>query len=158
MPTTKGNRLYVNLSASQTRRRLQSFGHGVKKIQSAGKNQAVVIHAATGQHLDELKLQFSDVAVSTNEEELSEPVQNLRHVGPSTAALLRDVGIKTIAELLQIGPLQAYQLVKRLHPKVSLRLLEALTAGLSELPWQDISAATRIGALEGRALKDTVPE
>ena len=151
MPTTKGKRLYVNLSASQTRRRLQSFGHGVKKVQSAGKNQAVVIHAATGKHLDELKLQFSDVAVSTSEDELSEPVQNLRHIGTPTAALLRNVGIKTVAELLQLGPLQAYQLVKQLHPEVSLRLLESLAAGLSDLPWHEISAATRIGALEGRA-------
>ena len=64
MTEPKGQKLYVNLSASQTRQRLRGFGHGVRKVQSGGKNRAVVIHTATGQHLEELKLLFSDVAVS----------------------------------------------------------------------------------------------
>ena len=55
MPAPKGFLLYVNLSASQTRRRLKGFGHGVRKIQSAGKNRAVVIHTAMGRHLEELR-------------------------------------------------------------------------------------------------------
>ena len=61
MADPKGSKLYVNLSASQTRKRLKGFGHGVRKIQSAGKNRAVVIHTATGQHLEELKTQLSNV-------------------------------------------------------------------------------------------------
>ncbi len=64
MADPKGQKLVVNLSASQTRKRLKGFGHGVRKIQSAGKNQAVVIHTATGQHLEELRAQFADVGVS----------------------------------------------------------------------------------------------
>jgi hypothetical protein len=64
MADPKGQKLFVNLSASQTRKRLKGFGHGVRKIQSAGKNQAVVIHTATGQHLEELRAQFADVGVS----------------------------------------------------------------------------------------------
>ena len=40
MPDFKGERIYVNLSASQARRRLKGFGHGVRKVQSAGRNQA----------------------------------------------------------------------------------------------------------------------
>lgn len=55
MPDPKGDRLIVNLGASQTRRRLKGYGHGVRKIHSAGKNQAVVIHTATGRYLQELK-------------------------------------------------------------------------------------------------------
>jgi hypothetical protein len=64
MADPKGRKLLVNLSASQTRKRLKGFGHGVRKIQSAGKNQAVVIHTATGQHLDELRAQFDDVGIA----------------------------------------------------------------------------------------------
>jgi DNA transformation protein and related proteins len=64
MADPKGDKLYVNLGASQTRRRLRGFGHGVRKIQTAGRNQAVVIHTATGRHLDELKAQFADVGWS----------------------------------------------------------------------------------------------
>ena len=70
MTGIKGYRLYVNLSASQVRRRLKGFGHGIRKIQSAGKNRAVIIHTATGQHLEELEAVFGDVKVSSSEEEL----------------------------------------------------------------------------------------
>lgn len=47
MADPKGTYLFVNLSASQTRKRLAGFGHGVRKIHSAGRNQAVIIHTAT---------------------------------------------------------------------------------------------------------------
>ena len=70
MTDVKGYRLYVNLSASQVRRRLKGFGHGVRKIQSVGKNRAVIIHTATGQHLEELEAVFGDVKVSSSEEDL----------------------------------------------------------------------------------------
>lgn len=61
MPDPKGDKLFVNLSAAQTRRRLKGFGHGVRKVHSAGRNQAVVIHTATDRHFDELKAKFDDV-------------------------------------------------------------------------------------------------
>jgi hypothetical protein len=64
----KGARLYVDLSASQVRRRLEKFGHGVRKVQSAGKGRAVVIHTATGQHLEELAVMLGDVKASASEE------------------------------------------------------------------------------------------
>ena len=59
MNEIKGDRLYVSVSAAEARRRLKRFGHGVRKIQSAGKNQAVIIHTATGQHLRELEAVFA---------------------------------------------------------------------------------------------------
>ena len=64
MADPKGDKLYVSLSASQVRRRLKGFGHGVRKIQSAGKNRAVVIHTATGRHLEELVAVLGDVEVN----------------------------------------------------------------------------------------------
>lgn len=70
MPDIKGHHLYVGLSASETRRRLKGFGHGVRKIQSAGKDRALIIHTATGQHLAELESVFSDVPVSDTEDGL----------------------------------------------------------------------------------------
>ena len=66
MAEIKGDRLYVNLGASQTRRRLHGHGFGVKKVQTVGRNQAVIIHTATGQHRDELHALFSDVISSEN--------------------------------------------------------------------------------------------
>lgn len=61
MNRLKGYRLYVQLSASQTRRRLRGHGFGVRKVQSAGRGQAVIIHTATGQHRRELEALFQDV-------------------------------------------------------------------------------------------------
>lgn len=72
MADPKGDKLYVDLPASQVKRRLKKFGHGVRKVQSAGKGRAVVIHTATGQHLEELMAVLGDVRVGASEEELQE--------------------------------------------------------------------------------------
>lgn len=75
MGEPKGYKLFVNLGASQTRRRLKSFGHGVRKIQTDGKDRAVVIHTATGRHLAELVSKFADVGSSTVSGELDRPLE-----------------------------------------------------------------------------------
>ena len=62
MADPKGDHLFVNVGPSQARRRLKGFGHGVKKIQSAGRNRAVVVHTAMGRHLKELEAKFADLA------------------------------------------------------------------------------------------------
>ncbi len=67
--TVKGHRLYVRLSASQVRKRLKGHGLGVRKIESAGKNRAAVIHTATGDHLRELQGLLEDVLEAENEED-----------------------------------------------------------------------------------------
>jgi len=143
MADPKGFHLYVNLSASQARRRLKRFGHGVRKIQSAGKNQAVVIHTATGRHLEELEAQFTDAGCSSRGQELSEPVANLRNLGPTSSEWLRDAGITTIADLERIGPALAYRLVKRHQPKASLNLLWAMAAGLADRDWRELTDAEK---------------
>jgi hypothetical protein len=61
MAAPQGTHLLVQLSATETRRRLKGFGHGVRKIQSAGRKQALIIHTATGRHLAELQSKFADV-------------------------------------------------------------------------------------------------
>jgi DNA transformation protein and related proteins len=65
MPDPKGDNLVVNLGASQTRRRLKGFGHGIRKVQAAGRGQAVIIHTATGRHLQELEAKFADVGFAS---------------------------------------------------------------------------------------------
>ena len=64
MPDPKGDKLFVNIGASEARRRLRGFGHGVRKVQSAGRNQSAIIHTATGRHLQELETKFADVGFS----------------------------------------------------------------------------------------------
>jgi len=66
MQTIKGSKLIVGLSASQVRHCLQGRGFGVRKIQSGGRHQAVIIHTATGQHLRELEELLEDAKCSTD--------------------------------------------------------------------------------------------
>lgn len=68
MGDPKGDKLYVKLSVSNVRKRLKGFGHGVRKVQIAGKNQAVIIHTATGRHLEELETKFADVGISIHDD------------------------------------------------------------------------------------------
>ncbi len=75
MADLKGEKLFVNCSASQARRRLEGFGHGVRKVQSAGRNQAVVIHTASGRHFRELEDKFADVRFSSVEGDPSAAIQ-----------------------------------------------------------------------------------
>ncbi|MEX2122160.1 MAG: hypothetical protein WD847_21450 [Pirellulales bacterium] len=56
MKRVKGYRLYVELNAAKVRRRLRGHGFGVRKVESAGSNRAVIIHTATGDHLRELEV------------------------------------------------------------------------------------------------------
>jgi DNA transformation protein and related proteins len=69
MNQIKGYRLHVQLSASQARRRLKGHGYGVRKVQSAGRGEAVIIHTATGQHRRELQALFGDVWKSSADEQ-----------------------------------------------------------------------------------------
>ncbi len=73
MPDPKGDHLYVEASAAETRRRLKGFGHGVRKVHSSGRNRAVIIHTAAGRHFDELAARFADVGWSTCDTDLREP-------------------------------------------------------------------------------------
>lgn len=139
MPDPKGDKLYVNLSASQARRRLKGFGHGVRKVQSAGRNQALIIHTASGQHLRELETKFADVGFSSTASGLGEPVENLPNLGPTSIAWLREAGIGTIDDLQRLGPALAYRRVKQRQPDATLNLLWALAAGLDDRDWRELS-------------------
>lgn len=139
MATPKGTHLFVNVSPCEARRRLKGFGHGVRKAQSVGRNQAVVIHTATGPHLTDLEAKFADVGFSSSENDLNEPIENLRNIGPTSAAWLREAGITTIAKLQEVGPVAAYRLVKQEQSAVSLNLLWALAAGLLDQDWRELS-------------------
>ena len=61
MTDLKGEKLYVEVSAAEARRRLRGHGFGVRKIHSDGKKRAVIIHTATGDHLRDLETLFEGV-------------------------------------------------------------------------------------------------
>ncbi len=84
MATPETSKLFVNLGASQTRRRLKGFGHGVRKVETAGNNRAVIIHTATGPHLRQLEAKFADVGFFEIEIGISKFIE---HVEPVTEEL-----------------------------------------------------------------------
>lgn len=139
MSAPKGFHLYANLSAARTKLRLKGFGHGVRKVHSAGKNRAVIIHTATDRHLEELESLFADVGCAASEDELSAPIENLRNLGETSGKWLRDVGIRTIADLEEAGPVLAFRLVCERQSKTSLNLLWAIAAGLQDRDWRDLT-------------------
>lgn len=143
MGEPKGARLYVNLGSSQTKRRLKGFGHGVRQIQSAGRNRAVIVHTATGQHLLDLEAKFADVGCAAREADLDQPPGNLRNLGVTSAHWLVEAGIRSISDLRRIGPLGAFQCVRSKHPDVSLNLLWAMVAGLEDRDWRDLTEAEK---------------
>ncbi len=61
MNEIKGYRLYVDLGASQVRRRLKGYGFGVRKVECVDRGRAVIVHTATGLHRRELESLFEDV-------------------------------------------------------------------------------------------------
>lgn len=143
MADPKGDKLVVNVAASEARRRLKGFGHGVRKIRSAGRNQALIIHTATGRHLAELEGKFADVGFSGRQRDLGEPIDNLRNLSRSSAERLRLAGIRTLADLQRDGPAAAYARVKQQQPEVRLNLLWELAAGLAGKDWRELTDSER---------------
>ena len=140
---TKAAKLYVNLSASQVRKRLKGRGLGVKKVESAGRNQAAIHHTATGQHLRELEGIFEEVRSAASQDDLDTPVVNLRNLGPTSAQWLREIGVHTRDDLERVGPVLAYQLVRQRQSDTSLNLLWAMVGALLDKDWQDLTAAEK---------------
>jgi hypothetical protein len=69
--------------------------------------------------------------------------EKLRNIGPKSAAWLRQVGIRSQADLEAAGALAAYVKVKRAGFKPSLNLLYALEGAILGCHWQDIPEARR---------------
>jgi len=132
--------LYVNLSASQVRKRLKGYGFGVRRVEAADRNQAVIIHTATGTHLRDLESLFADVISASSKEDIGTPIENLRNLGPKSAGWLREIDVHCKADLEELGPVMAYRLVKRQHSKVSWNLLWAMAAALRDETLDALSA------------------
>lgn len=56
--------LLAKLYKTQARKRLKGRGFGVKRVEAAGNNRAVVVHTAAGSDLTKLERLFHDVRVA----------------------------------------------------------------------------------------------
>lgn len=74
----------------------------------------------------------------------SGPVSGLRNLGPASALMLAEVGIRTVGELRAIGAVKAYVRVKAVRSRgASVNLLWSMAAGLDGRGWQEVSAAEK---------------
>ena len=65
----------------------------------------------------------------------------LRNLGPKSAVMLAEAGIRTIGELRAIGAAKAYVRVRAISTRgASVNLLWSLAAGLDGRGWQEVSA------------------
>ncbi len=69
--------------------------------------------------------------------------EKLMNVGPKSAAWLRQVGIRSRADLLEHGAVGAFVKIKRAGFRPSLNLLYALEGAVLECHWQQVSDERR---------------
>ena len=83
------------------------------------------------------------------------PVTMLRNLGPKSAMMLAEVGIRTIGELRAIGAVKAYVRVRAIHTRgASVNFLWSMAAGLDGRGWQDVSTEEKASLLaEVRSLR-----
>ncbi|RED52551.1 TfoX/Sxy family protein [Aestuariispira insulae] len=75
---------------------------------------------------------------------MAHTLSSLRNIGPSSAALLKEAGIETVADLREMGAADAYGRLKFMFPdRVSLNMLYALNGALADIPWRAITPEMR---------------
>ena len=67
----------------------------------------------------------------------------LRNIGPKSAAWLRQVGLRSLQDLQDAGPVGAYLKVRRAGFKPSLNLLYALEGARQDCHWQEVPETRR---------------
>ena len=102
----------------------------------------MVVHTAAGRNLEILRAEFADVGCSDRADGLSEPIENLRNLGPAGAGWLRAAGVSTVDDLKRLGPTAVWRLVGRSR-SVSRNLLWAMAAGLEARDQRDLSDAEK---------------
>ena len=74
---------------------------------------------------------------------MSTEKEKLRNIGPKSSAWLRQVGLRTRAELDAIGAVEAFMRVKRAGFKPTLNLLYSIEGALRDCHWQEIPDVRR---------------
>lgn len=69
--------------------------------------------------------------------------EQLRNIGPKSAAWLRQVGVHTRDDLAAAGPVDAYMRIKRAGFRPGSNLLYALEGALLDCHWQEVPPERR---------------
>ena len=75
------------------------------------------------------------------------PIAEVPNLGPASARMLQRAGIATFGQLRRTGAVVAFAAVEDAGAPVSLNLLWALEAALSNLTWQEVARSHRTSLL-----------
>ncbi len=70
-------------------------------------------------------------------------LSQLLNIGPKSAAWLNEIGINTLNDLEQIGPIEAYRQVKARGHNATLNLVYALQGAIINCPWNHLPPEIR---------------
>jgi len=70
-------------------------------------------------------------------------ISEMINLGPKSAKMLADAGIKTVAELEEYGAVDAFLAIKREGIPVSLNMLYAIHGALNDIHWNQIDRVER---------------
>jgi DNA transformation protein len=62
-------------------------------------------------------------------------LEDLRNLGPASAAWLREAGVATVDDLERLGSVEAFLRVSEARPEASVNLLYALEGALIDVRW-----------------------
>jgi DNA transformation protein len=74
-------------------------------------------------------------------------IRELKSLGPKSQDMLARAGIAPVAQLRDLGSVEAFVRTRRAVPGVSLNLLWALESALSGEPWQEVARRHRTSLL-----------
>lgn len=74
-------------------------------------------------------------------------ISELKSLGPKSQEMLARAGIRTVAQLRELGSVEAYVRAKRANAGASLNLLWALESALTGEPWQQVARRHRTSLL-----------
>ncbi|TBR17429.1 MAG: competence protein TfoX [Chitinophagaceae bacterium] len=74
-------------------------------------------------------------------------IADLPNLGPKSQQMLERAGIRTVAQLRELGAVRAYVRVKRAGANASLNLLWAMEGALSGQHWQQVAKHERLRLL-----------
>lgn len=74
-------------------------------------------------------------------------IAELPNLGPKSQAMLEQVGLCSMEQLVALGAVQSYLTVKRHHRNASLNLLWALEGAISGRHWQEVAKHDRLHLL-----------
>lgn len=69
--------------------------------------------------------------------------RKLKNLGPVSLKWLEEIGVRSLADLEQIGPVDAFCRVKALGHRPSLNFLYALEAAVLDKDWRELEERTK---------------